>query len=949
MYLLDCPYEEKDDAKSLGAKWHSGERSWYVPVELYNQIASFNQWTPNGRIFLNVPKKDKDVAKANGARWDATVKLWYCTKLSAKLKKWAGANASPLPSSSSSSSPEKSKKKSSAQRGNAEQASRMQISDTMTVSQLQDECRHRGIKGFSGQNKTWLLDQLGVGTVWLSHPSSAIGKTSTPAKAKKSPAPTTSRKVDEKPKAKAAAIKKDTKKKVPTPKKRQPPSDSVNWSEAPRITSKLTIVQLSHELQMRDPSVTGLSSKTKPWFLSKLGDNSVWTTSPSMNATTIANAPVVTNALTKGQLIHEIMTRMPEIKGLGSKSKDELLAAVGVGSIWTTGSVTSTSATNAASKPPPAKKSKKEKATSIQSQRTESTPIHASSATLKHVAPYASASSNAVQPVKVSSSSVYPVQAKSEALPKLVGAKANKPRADGSKPVAKKSTGKPPVGPKQNVLSPGKVESSQVLRAPPSAASLSSASSETPQQQVSPARVASSTIVGATKKTKAPARQKPEVDPSVVSKSMTVAQLIDEIKYRNPKITGVSGKNKSWLIAELGDGTPLLGVKADAEAKALHFHSVSFFPYPLADSRLLRIPRNFGPYDKRKRVDTATCDVDHPLVCSKRPYRSSEPRDYDICKACFDIESLPEQKRTQKLLDIDKRRSEILLERRRQWEKQRREEEACWRKEEEERELAHQKDLLRFTKNIKEPSKAHTDENNRKKFTVWTKETHPKCDMREPAEFDSSFESLKEANLRVEYLFYYDNPWKEEKDDVYTKDDQLVNNEFRFLMTEDDYRQTYTVSAMPSPDFDVLSSLHNFCGDRPEWSYKHEIEDYLRRDSFPTFVQNPPKQNLSENRKLRYTVWTSCGYDKDRWHSYDGPPDKVFNSSFTSLEHANQRAEFVFYYDNPWGLGLYDMGAAETDDTTSSGLRFLQCRPEDSQRWTVSVVPSSAFPFMKVF
>mmetsp|Transcript_31918 Transcript_31918/g.77367 ORF Transcript_31918/g.77367 Transcript_31918/m.77367 type:complete len:125 (-) Transcript_31918:1287-1661(-) len=113
--------------------------------------------------------------------------------------------------------------------------------------------------------------------------------------------------------------------------------------------------------------------------------------------------------------------------------------------------------------------------------------------------------------------------------------------------------------------------------------------------------------------------------------------------------------------------------------------------------------------------------------------------------------------------------------------------------------------------------------------------------------------------------------------------------------------------------------------------------DYIRnKNRFPTsIIRKPTKQNLSENKKLRYTVWTySCGYDNDGWHSSGDPPDMVFNSSFTSLEQANtKRAEFVFYCDNPWGLaGLEEIGPVETDDTTSTGFRFLECCPDDSER-----------------
>ena len=33
-FYINCPYEEKDLAKTLGAKWDSEVKSWYVPEGL---------------------------------------------------------------------------------------------------------------------------------------------------------------------------------------------------------------------------------------------------------------------------------------------------------------------------------------------------------------------------------------------------------------------------------------------------------------------------------------------------------------------------------------------------------------------------------------------------------------------------------------------------------------------------------------------------------------------------------------------------------------------------------------------------------------------------------------------------------------------------------------------------------------------------------------------------
>ena len=39
---LKVPFNEKDQAKSLGARWNAETRLWYVPVGV--EIAPFNKW-----------------------------------------------------------------------------------------------------------------------------------------------------------------------------------------------------------------------------------------------------------------------------------------------------------------------------------------------------------------------------------------------------------------------------------------------------------------------------------------------------------------------------------------------------------------------------------------------------------------------------------------------------------------------------------------------------------------------------------------------------------------------------------------------------------------------------------------------------------------------------------------------------------------------------------------
>ena len=111
---LDVPYEEKNQARALGARWDGRAKSWYAPVGA--DMERLAQWLPKNRVlnanqkavesvikeentmtnvatektFLAVPFADKDDAKALGARWDKEAKSWYAPEGTdlAPLQRW---------------------------------------------------------------------------------------------------------------------------------------------------------------------------------------------------------------------------------------------------------------------------------------------------------------------------------------------------------------------------------------------------------------------------------------------------------------------------------------------------------------------------------------------------------------------------------------------------------------------------------------------------------------------------------------------------------------------------------------------------------------------------------------------------------------------------------------------------------------------------------------------
>lgn len=112
----------------------------------------------------------------------------------------------------------------------------------------------------------------------------------------------------------------------------------INWSALPRVDSSMTIAQLCHELIERNPTITCLSTKSKTWLLSELGEGSICMTSPSVHGVIdFSQVPRVSGIMTISQLKHEILSRSPRRTGLSSRTKDDLLKIAGVGSLWTTG------------------------------------------------------------------------------------------------------------------------------------------------------------------------------------------------------------------------------------------------------------------------------------------------------------------------------------------------------------------------------------------------------------------------------------------------------------------------------------------------------------------------------------------------------------------------------------------------------------------------------------
>ena len=102
---LNCPFDDKDECKSLGGRWDGDARKWYITDAMASE--PFAKWMDGAepsaevskpeadqedgaRVYLNCPFDDKDACKALGGRWDGDAKKWYVPagKDTERFAKW---------------------------------------------------------------------------------------------------------------------------------------------------------------------------------------------------------------------------------------------------------------------------------------------------------------------------------------------------------------------------------------------------------------------------------------------------------------------------------------------------------------------------------------------------------------------------------------------------------------------------------------------------------------------------------------------------------------------------------------------------------------------------------------------------------------------------------------------------------------------------------------------
>jgi serine/threonine protein kinase len=71
---IRVPFDNKDEAKALGARWDAEVKCWFIPQGI--DPAKLCEWW----AYLECPYEQKDMARQQGAKWDKALKNWYVPK-----------------------------------------------------------------------------------------------------------------------------------------------------------------------------------------------------------------------------------------------------------------------------------------------------------------------------------------------------------------------------------------------------------------------------------------------------------------------------------------------------------------------------------------------------------------------------------------------------------------------------------------------------------------------------------------------------------------------------------------------------------------------------------------------------------------------------------------------------------------------------------------------------
>ena len=342
MYL-DCPFPDKDRAKKMGAKWDGECKKWFFFPSKSRKEEDFREWLPSsvsssGTSASNNNSKEKKTPKKQKEK-ASTAKMKESTPTPKKVAK--GAKVSHTPTASSllprintdmtiGELREECRKRDPSVKGVSNKNKQLLLAHlglgTVWIAASDQNVLSTPVGKNSGSG--------GAQTKLPASKKSAIASTTEKNASSRSKSQTEVNAATKKRKAGGECTKKTGEQSM---KKSKGESETSSIASLPRITTSMTMAQLGYEINHRNPSVKGTSNKNKQWFLDQLGLGSVWTSAPDAKGINFTTMPKVSSSMTVAQMSHEILERNPTQSGLSGKNKAWYLQHLGSGSIWITG------------------------------------------------------------------------------------------------------------------------------------------------------------------------------------------------------------------------------------------------------------------------------------------------------------------------------------------------------------------------------------------------------------------------------------------------------------------------------------------------------------------------------------------------------------------------------------------------------------------------------------
>jgi hypothetical protein len=117
---------------------------------------------------------------------------------------------------------------------------------------------------------------------------------------------------------------------------------------------------------------------------------------------------------------------------------------------------------------------------------------------------------------------------------------------------------------------------------------------------------------------------------------------------------------------------------------------------------------------------------------------------------------------------------------------------------------------------------------------------------------------------------------------------------------------------------------------------------------FESWIITPPPNNKipDGSSKKGFTVWCSISSD-----TTSGSPEKLFDTTYKKMTDANDRARYLFYWKNPWGMSPQKMLEvvhikSDTSSNATNASTFHCVNSNADETWIVSVVNDATFLYL---